>query len=83
MVFKQEEILLGMKKRGFGVGRWNGFGGKLDGNETIEEGAIRELKQKHGLLPRLAGYPVYPVKVIGRKRAVKKLSAANAGVFLN
>jgi hypothetical protein len=23
------EILLGLKKRGFGVGKWNGFGGKL------------------------------------------------------
>ncbi len=51
MVFKQEEILLGMKKRGFGVGRWNGFGGKLDGNETIEEGAIRELKEEAGIVP--------------------------------
>ena len=23
-----ERILLGMKKRGLGVGKWNGFGGK-------------------------------------------------------
>lgn len=23
------EILLGMKKRGFGCGKWNGFGGKV------------------------------------------------------
>lgn len=32
-----------MKKRGFGVGRWNGFGGKVAEGETIEEAAKREL----------------------------------------
>ncbi len=41
-VLKEGQILLGMKKRGFGKGRWNGFGGKVAvGEETIEEGAIR------------------------------------------
>lgn len=35
------QILLGMKKRGFGVGKWNGFGGKIEENETTEEGAKR------------------------------------------
>ena len=34
-------ILLGMKKRGFGVGRWNGFGGKVDPGESIEAAAKR------------------------------------------
>jgi len=34
-------ILLGMKKRGFGVGRWNGFGGKVNSDETILEAAKR------------------------------------------
>ena len=24
------QILLGLKKRGFGQGKWNGFGGKLE-----------------------------------------------------
>ena len=44
LLFVQErgKLLLGMKKRGFGKGRWNGFGGKVQvGEETIEEGAIR------------------------------------------
>lgn len=35
------KILLGMKKRGFGAGRWNGFGGKVDPGESIEEAAKR------------------------------------------
>ena len=42
-------VLLGMKKRGFGAGRWNGFGGKLEAGETIEEAALREVKEVVGL----------------------------------
>eukprot|EP00668_Euglena_longa_P032948 GGOE01042439.1.p1 GENE.GGOE01042439.1~~GGOE01042439.1.p1 ORF type:complete len:210 (+),score=66.56 GGOE01042439.1:38-631(+) len=40
------EVLLGQKKRGFGAGRWNGFGGKVEGRETITEGAQRELQEE-------------------------------------
>ena len=40
-VLEPGRVLLGMKKRGFGMGRWNGFGGKVQAGETIEEGAIR------------------------------------------
>ncbi len=36
-------VLLGMKKAGFGKGKWNGFGGKIDAGETNEEAAAREL----------------------------------------
>lgn len=49
MVLKDDQILLGMKKRGFGVGRWNGFGGKLEEGETIEQGAHRELEEEIGI----------------------------------
>lgn len=42
-------ILLGMKKRGFGAGRWNGFGGKVDADETILQAAKRELWEESGL----------------------------------
>ena len=35
------QILLGFKKTGFGSGRWNGFGGKVESGETIEEAAKR------------------------------------------
>merc|ERR1712080_478102 len=48
-IFEPKRILLGLKKRGFGVGRWNGFGGKVQAGESIEEGAIRELKEESGL----------------------------------
>lgn len=39
-------ILLAMKKRGFGEGRWNGFGGKVEEGETIEEAARRECHEE-------------------------------------
>jgi len=42
-------VLLGMKKRGFGAGRWNGFGGKVDADETILQAAKRELLEESGL----------------------------------
>lgn len=42
-------ILLGMKRRGFGAGRWNGFGGKVEEGETIEEAAKRETWEECGI----------------------------------
>ena len=39
-------VLLGMKKRGFGVGKWNGFGGKVENGETVFDGAMRELQEE-------------------------------------
>lgn len=49
IVFNENKILLGMKKRGFGVGKWNGFGGKVEKNENIFESVERELLEESGL----------------------------------
>lgn len=46
-----DEILLAMKKRGFGEGRWNGVGGKLEPSETIEEGLRRECQEEIEVTP--------------------------------
>ncbi|MCX6712647.1 MAG: 8-oxo-dGTP diphosphatase [Candidatus Vogelbacteria bacterium] len=43
------EVLLALKKRGFGAGRWNGVGGKLMPGETIEQAAIREAEEEIGV----------------------------------
>ena len=43
---KISEVCLGMKKRRFGTGRWNGIGGKLLPGETIEPALIREAKEE-------------------------------------
>ncbi|XP_028163923.1 7,8-dihydro-8-oxoguanine triphosphatase-like [Ostrinia furnacalis] len=40
------QILLGLKKRGFGINKWNGFGGKVEPNEKIIDAAARELKEE-------------------------------------
>lgn len=42
-------ILLGRKKRGFGVGKLNGIGGKLTAEELPEDGVIREVLEEVGL----------------------------------
>jgi 8-oxo-dGTP pyrophosphatase MutT (NUDIX family)/antitoxin component of RelBE/YafQ-DinJ toxin-antitoxin module len=42
-------ILLGKKHRGFGIGMFNSFGGKLDPGETIVECAVRELQEETGI----------------------------------
>lgn len=46
-----DELLLAMKKRGFGAGKWNGVGGKLETGESIEEALIRECQEEIGVTP--------------------------------
>ena len=43
---KTNQICLGMKKRRFGAGKWNGYGGKVDEGEEVIDAAIRELKEE-------------------------------------
>lgn len=38
----ETDLLLAMKKRGFGEGRMNGVGGKVQGDETPEQAIVRE-----------------------------------------
>jgi 8-oxo-dGTP pyrophosphatase MutT (NUDIX family) len=52
VVYDNTRILLGMKKRGFGMGRWNGFGGKVEPGESAEQAAQRELREEAGLQPQ-------------------------------
>ena len=50
-IIKDGKILLAEKKRGFGKGLFNGVGGKVEENETIEEAMIRETKEEIGVTP--------------------------------
>lgn len=43
VVNHDEQVLLGLKKRGFGAGKWNGFGGKVEEGESIKNCAIRSV----------------------------------------
>ncbi len=49
IIHQSPRVLLGMKKRGFGAGRWNGFGGKVLLGEKIEEAVCRELFEEAGI----------------------------------
>lgn len=48
---KDGQVLLAMKKRGFGEGRWNGVGGKLEEGESIEVAMVRETQEEIGVTP--------------------------------
>ncbi len=47
-ILKKNKVLLGVKKKGFGAGNWNGYGGKVRSSErsTIESTAIREIREE-------------------------------------
>jgi len=49
---KDKEILLAMKKRGFGMGKWNGIGGKLapeKGDRNVIDTLVRETEEEIGV----------------------------------
>lgn len=48
---KENQILLAMKKRGFGEGKFNGVGGKLEPDETAEQAMIREAAEEIFITP--------------------------------
>lgn len=51
-LLKENQILLAMKKRGFGQGRWNGYGGKPNPDENILDTATRETQEEIGVTPK-------------------------------
>jgi 8-oxo-dGTP pyrophosphatase MutT (NUDIX family) len=48
---KEDTVLLAMKKRGFGAGRWNGLGGKVNSGESYEQAMKREAREEAGVTP--------------------------------
>lgn len=51
LVLKDNKILLAEKKKGFGFGKFNGVGGKVEPNETVEQAMIRETIEEIGVRP--------------------------------
>jgi 8-oxo-dGTP pyrophosphatase MutT (NUDIX family) len=51
-LLKDNQILLAMKKRGFGVNRFNGVGGKPNPDENIFDTAIRETQEEINITPK-------------------------------
>jgi len=48
---RDNEVLLAQKKRGFGEGRWNGAGGKVEPPESILDAMVRECQEEIGVTP--------------------------------
>lgn len=49
LIVENGKILLGKKKRKFGVGKWLGFGGKVEKGEKVEDTLIRECCEECGI----------------------------------
>ena len=49
-LLNDQEILLAMKKRGFGVGKYNGVGGKVGKDESVLAAAVREANEEIGVV---------------------------------
>ncbi|HPN15172.1 MAG TPA: 8-oxo-dGTP diphosphatase [bacterium] len=47
-VVRDGQVLLAMKKRGLGQGKWNGPGGKVEDGETPEQACRREFFEETG-----------------------------------
>ncbi len=48
-IFHGDQVLLAMKKRSHGVGKWNGPGGKVKVGESMKDAACREVWEEVGL----------------------------------
>lgn len=49
-LLREDSVCLGYKKRGFGEGNWNGYGGKLEEGESIIDATIREMFEESGVV---------------------------------
>jgi 8-oxo-dGTP diphosphatase len=49
LIFNDQKILLGKRKKGHGAGMWAPPGGHLEFNELFEDCAIREVKEETGV----------------------------------
>lgn len=47
---QNDQILLLNREKPSWMGRWNGIGGKIEGNETPRESALREIKEETGIV---------------------------------
>jgi 8-oxo-dGTP diphosphatase len=74
------EILLGLKKTGFGAGKYAGFGGKVESGETIEAATIRELEEEAGIKTSIDD--LYPIAFLTFEFPLKPSWSQVVHVFL-
>lgn len=64
IIEKEGKILMVQEKKKFCYGKWNIPAGHLDPNETIIEGAIREIKEETGCEVKATGVAIVANKVM-------------------
>lgn len=50
LLVKDGSVILAKKKKKVGVGKWNGYGGKVEGSDSIRKTAKDEVKQESGVV---------------------------------
>ncbi|HYD35208.1 MAG TPA: HAD-IA family hydrolase [Vitreimonas sp.] len=50
-LLRENQVLLGLKKKGFGQGKYVGIGGKVESGEGIEQAVIREVEEEIEVTP--------------------------------
>jgi 8-oxo-dGTP pyrophosphatase MutT (NUDIX family) len=79
LLIKDKKILLAMKKRGFGKGKWNGVGGKLNDGEGAYDAMVRETLEEIGVRvkssKKVAELVFYNYDGSGRESANMKVDA--------
>ncbi|MFN8487143.1 MAG: 8-oxo-dGTP diphosphatase [Caldilineaceae bacterium] len=75
-----ERVLLGFKKRGFGQGKYTGFGGKVEPGETVAAAAVRELVEEIGIAVSEA--QLKPVGIITFRFSAKPAWDQTVHIFL-
>lgn len=50
LLIKGDQILIGHIKRGFGLGKYNSPGGKVEPGESIRQATVRETEEELGIL---------------------------------
>src|SRR3989344_1080996 len=48
-LLREEKVCLAQKRRTYGIGLWNGYGGRVKDGEFVEACAIRENSEEHSL----------------------------------
>jgi 8-oxo-dGTP pyrophosphatase MutT (NUDIX family) len=48
-IIKDDQVLLGKRKSKYAKNKWNGFGGKVEAGEELEQSAVREVYEECGL----------------------------------
>ena len=67
-LIRGEQLLLGMKRRGFGQGLFNGIGGKVESGEDILEAATRECMEEIQVRPHRLN-PIAKLSFINQRYA--------------